>query len=156
MPLRKPTMERWQRVRDLLSPFYFLTEDCGASWQQDANWDWHQNNSIGAPDELVGTYGSFQDFDIHWTLREILQDEEFYYDPEITFAELSLDFATRPYWASPDWDTTRFEKMVKSLLWYQNSEAAFKPIANMKLIDWWTELRSLLDWQHTGCEETWT
>ena len=43
--------------------------------------------------------------------------------------------------------------------WQQTTVDAFwelSPIADMKVSSWLEELRSLLDWKHSGSEETWT
>lgn len=88
---------QYQRVKDLLRPFYFLTESGNADWQEAANRQFIASNGYFAPEYLVGSYGSFQDFSIYEDLRDILgSGDEICADPSLTFIELVDDLVTRP------------------------------------------------------------
>lgn len=99
MKLSNPS--KYDRVVELLTPFYFLTY---VDDYHQSNHDWMDAEPIiMAPEYILGSYGSFQTFDIYDTLRHILNPEEFNEgarevcsDPSLTFAELLQDLATRP------------------------------------------------------------
>lgn len=112
--------KRYQRARALLAPFYFL-EDYG--WHErakDANyawWDSPASDGFTAPDWIVGTYGTGQDFDYCETLRDVLLSDpaegELCCDPTLTFAELAEDIATRPLsgYGSAPWRYPEADRM---------------------------------------------
>lgn len=99
--LRDP--KRYDRAYALLATFRFL-DDYG--WHSDAKeanetwWDESAGSGHRAPQWLVGTYGTGQDFDYCETLRDVLlaapAEGELCIDPTLTFAELAEDIATRP------------------------------------------------------------
>lgn len=95
IPLRDPV--RFDRVKDLIQPFYFLTKYGNADWQEDANDEYMDAHPyLYGENFLVGTYGSFQDFSL-LSLENILSDErEICSDPSLTFLELMEDLDTRP------------------------------------------------------------
>lgn len=94
MKVKDPS--KYARVQELLRPFYWLTYVDDYRW---SNVEYIRKSPISEPTYLVGTYGSFQDFSICGTLRDILErseDENVCSDPSLTFLELVEDLATRP------------------------------------------------------------
>ena len=98
--LRNPT--KYNRVCELIKPFYFLTY---VDDYHESNIDW-ESGGIYSPEYLVGTYGTDQEFSIHDDLVEVLEDnfDEVIsgMDPtptygQLTFLELVEDLKTRPF-----------------------------------------------------------
>lgn len=99
MALRQPM--KYERVRQLIGPFWELTY-IDDYYQSNRRWT---DDVIVEPDFLIGTYGSFQNYNINNTLRDILNPESYddylWGDPSVvyghlTFIELVEDLLTRP------------------------------------------------------------
>lgn len=177
---------KYDRVRELVYPFWNFTESGCADWQEDANYAWlDENGEYSGPEYLVGRYGSFQDIDLT-DLRDILlsDDGEVCSDPSLTFLELLEDLDTRPLlfnngskWEylsprSPGVFAMRYcydsrggrLSTLEIVLWehlrYSSSTEDRKEklgcLAEMKVSDWLEELNELLDGHSTSSEETWT
>ncbi len=106
MALREPS--KYDRVRQLIGPFWFLTH-IDDYYQSNVDWT---SDVIIEPKFLIGTYGSFQDYDISETLRDILNPENYddylWGDPSVvyghlTFLELVDDLLTRPLHKGGEW-----------------------------------------------------
>lgn len=182
--LRNPT--KYNRVHELLAPFYFLTH---IDDYHQSNVDWY-DPTIDAPNYIVGSYGTDQKFDINEDLVDVLEhdfDEIFPdMDPtptygQLTFLELVEDLKTRPfvdydgkffYLAdrtysyrmynvvdSNDRHISKLEEMLWDIIEYSKLEELREDLgilADMKVNDWLDELRSLLESDNHGSEETWT
>ena len=180
---------KYNRVHELMKPFWFLTN---VDDYHESNIDWHDPN-IQAPEYLVGSYGTDQEFDIYNDLVEVLEcdfDEEF--DPNqdpvvkyghLTFFELIEDLKIRPFvdhnfgpWfyltdgkyfpygmRNVSDSNGRYVSKLEEMLWcivqYSSDEELREDLgilADMKVNDWLDELRSLLESDNHGSEETWT
>lgn len=149
---------------------------------RDESWEWLQENPL-SPLAIVLPYGTDMD---HWPdaadIRDLLdhQEEELCSEDvprDITFEGLALDVATRPMWRM--WGLTKLERLViEHCSWrmryafnfngYKPSEEAFRTesivegldslgaIRNMRVRDWYAELRVMVDWKNYESVETWT
>lgn len=194
MALKDPS--KYDRVLELIKPFYFLTSVDDYHWSN-VEWD---DPIIHAPEYLTGTYGTDQEYSIDDALVEILDVKNYNHadhygecaNPSIlyehlTFMELVEDLESRPImdvysnghwrylgegWRPRKWDyqylrncyssngirISLLEEMLWDAVgWRRNKlREALGPIADMKIGEWMNEMRSLLDYRHHGCEETWT
>lgn len=179
---------KYNRVCELLEPFWFLTS---IDDYHESNSDWDDPN-IQAPQYLIGSYGTDQDFSICDDLVEILEDDFDEVIPgmdptptygQLTFLELVEDLKTRPF--TDDNQVSYFYLTEKSysiykmgnfldpngrriskleiMLWdiikYSKPEELNEDLgvlADMKVNDWLDEIRSLLEPNSFGSEETWT
>lgn len=97
--LRDPS--KYDRVCELLRPFYFLTYVDDYHW---SNVEW-TSSVIHAPEYLTGTYGTDQEWNIAEDLPRILDpaayEGEYCVDPSVTYGDLTFielveDLVTRP------------------------------------------------------------
>lgn len=161
VPLKHPTPERFKRVHELLQPFWqFLSRDGGASWAEEANWKWEQENSIG--DCILGYYGTDRcdNFELG-DLTDLVEPFEDWRGNlyELTFDELDLECRTSV--APP---TGAYHEHILRRLWYEHFHYSSRdevldslgPLATMKIADWAQEIDSLLNINAIVHEETWT
>lgn len=163
IPLRKKTEANYNRVLELLKPFwqFLCTNDC-SNVGQDANWEWQQNNSINPPEYILGYYGTdrVDNLDL-FNLKELCnvdfnQPDELY---KLTFDELDLECRTSIVPINGGyWDH------ILHNLWYQHFEycsreevlIALGDLSNVLILDWVKELNNLLCMNNVIQEETWT
>lgn len=159
IPLRNGTDQNYARVLELLSPLWqFLSTDGGASWAEEANWEWMQNNSIDPPKYVLGYYGTDRCDSFELGDLELLCSPETN-DPlyELTFEELDLECRTSPYPITSSYNHHPLHK-----LWYQHfgwskpEDVSLGVLTTMKVSDWAKELHRLLHLDRVVHEETWT
>lgn len=166
IPLKHPSAERYDRVVELLQPFWqFLNRDGGADWAEEANWKWEQENSIGPPTYVLGYYGTDRgdSFDLG-DLRELcLIDYRRSYDDDglysLTLDELDLDCRTSPFPITGSHNHHPLHRLWYSHFHYYPREEVVKqlgPIASTTVEAWAKELTGLLNLPCTVQEETWT
>lgn len=100
IPLHDPS--KYDRVLELLRPFYFLTSVDDYHW---SNVEWIDNNAHLIKGCVFGTYGTSQEFSLRESLVQILDPEcgDVCADPSLTFLELVEDLETRPFTKDNDW-----------------------------------------------------
>lgn len=184
--LKLKNSSKYERVIQLLEPFWFLTNIDDYHW---SNVEW-SNPIICGPQFIIGTYGTDQEYSLQ-DLKFILdiddldhKDNPFFIYENLTFLELVADLRTRPltndfskkwiyltdcnfhikkysYLRDPNGNIlSDFEKMLWYICEYNSSEIEdrddLKNIADMKVGNWVKELRSSLNLESLGFEETWT
>lgn len=159
IPLRKPNTANYNRVLELLNPFWQFLCTRGAHWAEDANWEWQQNHSIKGPEYILGYYGTdrVDNFDLTH-LHEIHKDDrnELY---DLTFDELDLECRTNPVPINGG-----YYNHILHNLWHEHFEyssreevlSALGALSNVKIKDWIKELNDLLDFESLVSEQTWT
>lgn len=163
VPLKHPTAERWDRIRELLRPFWQFLDDSGLSYPaEEGNAKWHEKNSIGGPDFLLGYYGT--DRCDNFELGDLPDLVEPFEDWRgnlycLTFDELDLECRTS---LTPP--TGTYHEHVLRRLWYEHFHYTSREevltklgsLATMKIEDWCREVDSILCLGRIAHEETWT
>jgi len=158
MRLRDPA--RYQRLCDLVRPFWWLTDSGEADWQAEASDSWLSANPLySAPAYIVGRYGTSQDWDLT-DLADMLrgEDADLCSDPALTFAELIEDIDTRPgHYAhrSLSGEAPMLERWVLEVRWLYG-RAGLGVLEGMTVEQWAAEMRRILIAGSVGSEETWT
>ena len=163
IPLKNSTQEHYARVLELLKPFWqFLSMNSGASWAEDANYKWEEENASLYSDHLIGYYGTdrcdnFELGDLPVICEPFVDYRGDLYS--LTFDELDMDCRTSYIPIKGDYHDHPLHR-----LWYQhfgwtNREetlTSLGPIASMTCKQWAEELDSLLQLNAVWHEETWT
>ncbi len=161
--LKKPSMEKYSRVVELISPFWqFLSKDDCSNIGQESNYEWERNNSIGPPEFILGYYGTDRcdNFDLgDLPLVCTVTDDWKGYLHSLTFDELDLSCRT-----SPIPITGAYEEHILEQLWYEHFRfmpreevlERFGPLSSMAVEDWANEIEDLLNLNRVFLNETWT
>lgn len=163
IPLKHPSIDRYDRVRKLLEPFWqFLSQDGGADWADEANYKWMQENSIGAPKYILGYYGTDRcdNFDLG-DLASLCEPFEDWRGKlfELTFDELDLDCRTSPVPITSSYSEHPLRRLWHEHFWFYSREETLEKLgslAHTRIDAWAREIESLLNLQCTVHEETWT
>jgi len=159
--LKNPTHENYAKVLDLLKPFWqFLSRDGGASWAEEANYAWeNENPSIDGPSYLLGYYGTDRCDSFDLSDLEALTESDEELDP-LTFSELDLDCRTRPIApTSLRYCEKPFHRLWSEHFKWQDRERTLNelgPLANVTIASWREQMLDLVDVHHVAHEETWT
>lgn len=158
IPLHKPNAINYNRVLELLNPFWQFLCTNGAHWAEDANWEWQQNNSIKGPEYILGYYGTdrVDNFDLTHLYEICNNDLDELYD--LTFDELDLERRTNPV------PVDAYCDHILHNLWYEHFKyssreevlSSLGTLSNLKIKDWVKELNDLLDFKSLVSEQTWT
>lgn len=167
IPLRNPSDKNYERVTQLLQPFWqFLNRDGCAHWAEEAHWEWEQNNSIDPPKYVLGYYGTDRVDDLELgDLPEICdvpdRDDAPYqgYLYDLTFSELDLECRTTMFPITGSYYGHPLHKLWhKHFHWSSREEVISNlgSLLDMKIEDWAKELNNLLFMNQVVHEETWT
>lgn len=162
--------QQHQRVTELLEPLTLLSN----TWH-DADWEWVRMHPPPA-NTFVTSYATGNSHQGLLTLRRILSEEN-ELEP-LTFEDLALDLATRPWWqlhqltaleevllialSWGDWYETRFGREFRQAFDQERPGRVVAglhtlgKIRTMPIADWVLALKSLLQWQKPTVIETWT
>lgn len=171
--------KKYDRAQELIKPFWFLTHIDDYHY---SNVEW-SSDFICAPNYIVGTYGTDQNYCLDEEFDEIYpnMDPTPTYG-QLTFLELVEDLKTRPFinqtsnkcYYLPNESfpygmynvvdsNGRHITKLEEMLWYTIKYTEEKDLredlgilADMKVNDWLEELRTLLNPNDSGSEETWT
>ena len=163
IPLKDRTQANFTRVYELLKPFWqFLSTSDGASWAEDANYKWEEENASSMAGNLIGYYGT--DRCDNFELGHLPDLCEPFVDYRgdlysLTFDELDMDCRTSYIPISDGY----FEYPLHRL-WYRHFRHdareevmnSLGSIASMTVKQWAEELDSLLQLNAVWHEETWT
>lgn len=164
IPLKKPTSENYTRVLELLNPFWqFLSQDGCSNIGEDTNREWKQENShIGAPEFLLGYYGTDRgdDFDL-FDLPECCDITDDYQGNlhQLTFDELDLDCRTAPITITNSYNHHTLHRLWYAHFGYKSREESLENLGTLASITgeaWASELDSLLHLDRLVSNKTWT
>lgn len=160
VPLRSPTLERYNRVAELLGPFWqFLSQNGTSSWAEDANSEWEESNThIYPPDYIQGCYGTdrVDSFDLGDLEHLVDVDDELF---ELTFDELDLECRTSPVPVNSSINERPFRRLWHEHFAYSSREDVLSRLgkmSNMTISSWVEEIINLLFIDRIVHEETWT
>lgn len=161
IPVREQAVENYNRVLTLLEPFWqFLSDNGVSSVAEENNYRWREANlNIGAPNYIVGCYGTDLCDKLTLDCLEIIceEDDSGLYD--LTFDELDLECRTSPFSINGE----HYNHILHNL-WFQHFKystreetlKALDNLAGMKISNWCREIKHLLYLNQKVCEETWT
>lgn len=163
IPLKHPTQANYARVLELLNPFWqFMSQNGGASWAEDANYKWEEENADMMVGNLIGYYGTDRcdNFELGH-LPELCEPFVDYRGDlySLTFDELDMDCRTSFIPVKGDYHEHPLYRLWYQHFRYTSREDTLSKLGSIALMtgkQWSEELGSLLDLNAVWHEETWT